>query len=118
MSLTDDWKAGKLQEGWYYVRNAFLRNGAIGKLESKDNCLYCPHSYVFTNNGDTKIIAHVPSYEELQRLKEEKRQLQVALNKIYNLNPRYYGIDIFMKCQEIAKKALTRINAAISESEE
>lgn len=152
MSLTDDWKAGKLEEGWYYVRNAFLGNGAVGKLESKDNCLYCPHSYVFTHNGDTKILSPVPSYGEyleseahcsvyseknaelietndsLSRQVKHLLDLQANQDKeVENLKKLVRKCRTFIElsdCKIITNKEnytkdlLTRINAAIGESEE
>ena len=70
------------------------------------------------NDGHRSSDVLLQTIEKCGELEKENHELQVALNKIYNLNPGYYGIDIFMKCQEIAKKALTRINAVIGESEE
>lgn len=42
----------------------------------------------------------------IEQQQAEIDRLKGVLNRIYNLNPRCYGIDIFMKCQELAKQAL------------
>ena len=52
MTLTEQWKKGELEEGWYYVKNV---DGVIGMLHhSKISGWYNVH----------QVLAPVPSYEE------------------------------------------------------
>jgi hypothetical protein len=62
MTLTEQWKKGELEAGWYYVNN--------GQIDYK----YSKHSFVdffVTPHEDIKeVLAPVPSYVEWQELKE------------------------------------------------
>lgn len=42
----------------------------------------------------------------IEQQQAEIDRLKGVLNRIYNLNPRCYGTDIFRECVEIAEKAL------------
>lgn len=80
MSLTDDWKAGKLEDGDYYVR---LANDDI-IIEH-----LCKGEWCFDygwRDVIVEILALVPSYEELQRLKEYRQQANNDLAEIYDKN--------------------------------
>lgn len=75
--LTEKWKAGELEEGWYYVRTG---NGKIGiTLYWQDKSIDDEFFSDYDNNDVIDIIAPVPSYEELQALKEENAKLLKAV---------------------------------------
>lgn len=60
MSLTDLWKKGELQEGFYYVKCSWNEDVEI--------------RYIHNNSEDEweEIIAPVPTYEELQELESDR----------------------------------------------
>lgn len=74
-NLTQDWKDGKLKEGFYYVYLKHLRlfdiatsSTLFGILErGNENCL--------------EVLAPVPSYEEWQELKEASDGLSNLMSK-------------------------------------
>ena len=74
--LTEKWKDGKLKEGFYYVYLKHLRlfdiatsSTLFGILErGNENCL--------------EVLAPVPSYEEWQKMKEQRDACAWALDKI------------------------------------
>lgn len=127
MSLTDDWKGRKLDPMWYYVK---YKDGRIGKTL----LIETPDYYGFYNNCDLndeveEVLAPIPSYEELLSMKEDN------VDKIIrNVNVRLLSREV-ESLRELLKECrpalshlgkwntqrqslLTRINAAIGESEE
>lgn len=77
MTLTEQWKKGELEDyKTYYVR---LNNGCIERLE-----------YIKKHNGfgyaETEwvleVLAPVPSYEEWQKMKEQRDACAWALDRI------------------------------------
>ena len=68
MTLTEKWKKGELESGWYYVKCA---DGLIGMMS--DYALY----RVNLEHPDNKItlLAKMPSYEEWQELSKQRNQL-------------------------------------------
>ena len=74
MTLTEQWKKGELESGWYYVKGA---DGLIGMMS--DYALY----RVNLEHPDNEItlLAKMPTYEEWQQLikfLEEFNALEVA----------------------------------------
>ena len=74
MTLTEQWKKGELESGWYYVKGA---DGLIGMMS--DYALY----RVNLEHPDNEItlLAKMPTYEEWQQLHkflEEFNALEVA----------------------------------------
>lgn len=92
--LTDKWKNGELPSGYYYLKD--------GKETYIHECFNSIHKIV---PNRFMFLAPVPSYEELQKLKE---QLQEAINALKDINehtkelsfPSYTG----MVCYTILKK--------------
>lgn len=62
MSLTDDWKEGKLDDGFYYVR--FPNNETLILPYVGENIAY----EFYNKKNDIEILCKAPSYEELQSL--------------------------------------------------
>lgn len=61
--LTEEWKKGKLKKGFYYVK---MPNGNIETLSD-----YALYRYALAKDRDKIVIlAPVPTYEELQGLKD------------------------------------------------
>lgn len=117
MSLTDDWKAGRLKQGWYFTLTI---NGEI-----------CPNLWFDDEWNDfmgmvDEVLAPC-DYDELQRLKEfvnlysheteitkQLRQLLKDCKEFFEEeNPKDFTV-----ISERMDDLLTRINATIGESEE
>lgn len=130
MSLTDDWKGRKLDPMWYYVKYKDGREGKALLIET-------PDYYGFYNNCDLsdevgEVLAPVPSYEELLSMKEDNvdkiiRNVNVRLlsREVERLRALLKECATFINLARetydyypCPKKILTRINAAIGESEE
>lgn len=108
MSLTDDWKAGKLKYGWYWVTNS--KRGVVPDQ-------YMPDDNWLVSNGFciTEVLAPC-DYEELLRLrtllKECKPYIQKEMETIKGAG--FCNCDWAWKTSDL----ITRINAALGESEE
>ena len=63
IDLTEQWKKGKLPEGWYYVKDN-RAEGIYAYTAEYLNIMYRPR------NGE-RIIEQVPSYEEWKDLKSK-----------------------------------------------
>lgn len=120
MSLTDDWKNGKLKWDKYYYCKA-CNNTTIAmktgerKLWSREWEGLDPYFW--------EVVAEVPSYEELQRLESKlKHLLDLQANQDQEIEALR---DLLKECKEgfedggeIEEDLLIRIYAAIGESEE
>lgn len=118
MSLTEDWKAGKLTFGEYWCK--VTGSPYIEKVMS--DCM--------TEDDIIEILAPVPSYEELQQLKKENDDLsalitggEIEISYLRHLlkECKEYLSDVDTYCTKNADESyllITRINAAIGESEE
>lgn len=140
MSLTDDWKAGKLVQGWYFCK---LKNGLI-------------HHFEFNGNDFTDLTCHIPpvaevlapcNYDHFVKLNEKVKTLSLENERLLNLKhidfekvrkivklrilleecKPYIQKEMetikgagFCNCEWAWKTSdlLTRINAALGESEE
>lgn len=102
MSLTDDWKAGKLPFGEYYCR--VVGSPYIEKVMSD-----CMQDIV-------EILDKIPSYKQFQQMKAEIASLRELLKECKPLFFPYVKDMPLSRCE--ALNLLTRINAAIGESEE
>ena len=61
--LTADWKAGKLETGWYYLK---FENGDI---EMQNNCI--GGFLMSCNNRVVQVLAPVPTYDEYKDMQAE-----------------------------------------------
>lgn len=138
MSLTDDWKAGKLVQGWYFCK---LKNGLIHHFEFNGNdftdltChilpvaeVLAPCDYDYCVELTEKVKTLSLENEHLLNLKHidfEKVQTIVKLRML--LKECRTAFETYAKEDETcgleeenkyAKHLLTRINAALGESEE
>lgn len=66
--LTEQWKKGKLEQGWYWVKGYRVESVYAYASEYLNN-IYRP------KNGE-KIIEKLPSYQEYQHLKELLKECQ------------------------------------------
>ena len=69
--LTEQWKKGELEEGWYYIRN---KAHSIKFNQIAFYMVYGEVSY-WTNCKDEdveEVLAPIPSYEEWQKMKEQR----------------------------------------------
>lgn len=108
-NFTDKLNAGRL----YYVKR---KNGEIVIRQAHlYSCLRTENAMPFVDFDDNdieKVMAAVPSYNEVQALKEENARLNKKLEiavfalKQYATTPTYDWID----SQMVAKKALTQID--------
>ena len=73
-TLTEQWKQGVLEHGWYYINS-----GSVDYKYSKYNSA----DFFVTPHEDIKeVLAPVPSYEEWQKMKEQRDACSWALDKI------------------------------------
>lgn len=143
--LTEDWKAGKLMQGWYFCK---LKNGLI-------------HHFEFNGNDFTDLTCHIPpvakilapcNYDEYKAMQAELAELKEKIKKreelIQCLGSNIDELDVkksvliiennklrglLKECKEKIHQEficsdylsidkffdlLTRINAALNESEE
>ena len=73
-TLTEQWKKGELPYGYYYIKT--ISGGEVIDRYYRDCTDYdlCEYGDVWENRFEDEIIevlAHVPSYEEWQQLKED-----------------------------------------------
>lgn len=73
--LTDKWKAGELEAGSHYYVKTHLGNILIDVID-----FTIPNHNGFLHDVK-EVLAPVPSYEELQSLKEENAKIKASLNK-------------------------------------
>lgn len=119
MTLTEQWKKGELEAGWYYVKNEF---GNIFISEYSEDYDYIGDKVVkdfFTEVSEiTEVIAPVPSYKEwnqLHKFLEEFNALDVAKeNQQLKELLKECGDDIY-NYQYICLGTLTKIDNAIGE---
>lgn len=131
MSLTDDWKAGKLENGRYYIKTRVCEvSNVLGIPEYTTD--YCTDGKFNYNYSIQEVLAPVPSYEELQLLKALAQNGSSAIDTNQRLTKKIESLrELLKECKvhlENAKPALwnfpeterllTRINTAIGESEE
>lgn len=114
-SLTEQWKKGELEQGWYYVKNEF---GNIFISEySKDYDFIGERviSGFFTEVSEiTEIICEVPSYEEWQTQKECLLGVMEA-NKV--LSRKYNNIKVNGNYPDRISKLKSRIKGLTEELE-
>lgn len=142
--LTKDWKAGKLDDGLYYIR---LENQKtlIDELEtwyrtnieeSKEYYETEQAFFGYSNNMISEVLAPVPSYEEYKALQEqldkegiwytkisykklekENNNLRALLRECKPYLSYFISNNKHVGFTPDAANLLTRINAALGESE-
>jgi hypothetical protein len=73
MTLTEQWKKGELERGWYYIECVDLPERWIDIDYYRNDCYedegFCKGFFDHNDwRGIDKILAPVPSYEEWQRI--------------------------------------------------
>lgn len=116
MSLTDDWKAGKLPFGDYWCHVT----GSPYIEEVSSDCM--------TEEDIVEILARVPSYKEAQRLRKIDNTTKIFRRKIESQRKEIASLRELLKeckCAVLCHsnrignyEIFDRINAAIGESEE
>lgn len=78
MTLTEQWKKGELEFGKkYYVRFE------DGEIDTAQWCYYTnQNKYGFDVDEVKEVLAPVPSYEEWQKMKEQRDACAWALDRI------------------------------------
>lgn len=61
--LTEEWKAGKLPAGWYYL------NFENGEIELQNNCI--GGFLMSRDNKVMQVLAPVPTYDEYKAMQEQ-----------------------------------------------
>lgn len=91
--LTEKWKAGQLEGGLYYAGNGKITD--IGFFKKNTIEVYTLDSNIPKMlKHDAEIISKVPSYEELQALKEENARLKELLQQWHEIHKhmvKYHG---------------------------
>lgn len=90
--LTADWNAGKLESGWYYIKN------------EKWNCIF-PDNYFapvkswrFSKNECIdKILAPVPDYEEFESLRKTANGVKYVSDKCWEKTKALEGNETMFK---------------------
>lgn len=81
-TLTELWKKGELEQGWYYVKNEFGSIFVSEYSKGYDHINERIEKDFFTEVSDiTEVLAPVPSFNEWQQMKafcEEFNALEVA----------------------------------------
>ena len=100
--LTADWKAGKLERGWYYVK-------------SGDEVYPDYFNGYFIQTGDkygTEVLAPVPSYNHFVELNEKIKTLSSENERLLNLNA-----DQNKGIEELEKKVLALQSDSLAKNE-
>lgn len=105
--LTEKWKAGKLRQGAYYIKIVdvvfidFFNAKTLKFIRFKEKYI-------------DEVLAPVPTYEELQALKEENARLKGLLKECKNCIEDYpiFGIGSEQKAKE-KQELLTKINEVL-----
>lgn len=74
--LTEEWKAGKLAAGYYYIK---FKNGEI---ETRDNLI--GGFLMNMKNPIIQVIAPVPTYDEYKAMQKELAELKEKIKKEKN----------------------------------
>ncbi len=83
-TLTEQWREGKLPEGWYYcqcyneVKKMYCGDGESLELDDPETAAY----YFFHrkhDKGQVEVLAPVPSYDHFSQLVKKVEQLQEQL---------------------------------------
>ena len=87
MTLTEKWKKGELEQGWYYIECIDLPKRWIDVDYYRNDCYedegFCKGFFDHNDwRGINKVLAPVPSYEEWQKMKEQRDACAWALDKI------------------------------------
>ena len=145
MSLTDDWRAGKLKNGWYFCK---LKNGLIHHFEFNDKdftdltCHIVPVAEVLTAcNYDhfVDLTEKVKAFEkEVAKgdriigkllkegdaaIKKNKqfsgllKECRTLCKEMIKVNRLYIQGKCICPCKENITDILTRINAALGKNE-
>ena len=103
MTLTEQWKKGELEEGWYYIE----LNEPFDKIH-KDISYYSLGSFDIEvdSNYIIEVLAPVPSYEEWQAKDKENQQLKELLKEVLRHELSLKEISELTRkiCQAIGEK--------------
>lgn len=125
--LTEDWKAGKLPSGWYYIKIEGFKGVDIDLYDKEGNSWLCNSD---KDLNPLNVIAPVPTYDEYKAMQEQLNKegtwyTEISYKKIKKENNQLR--DLLRECKRhlyFQKKInnevitlLTRINAALGESE-
>ncbi len=115
--LTEDWKAGKLPAGWYYL------NFENGEIELQNNCI--GGFLMSRDNKVMQVLAPIPSYDEYKAMQDELAEHRhyccCAENEMLRLKLAKME-ELLKQCIPAAKFAkdyglVSMINAALNETQ-
>lgn len=107
MTLTEQWKNGKLDRGYYYFRNVY---GNVRVSEFAGNAIYDD----FYDESEVKeVLIHIPTIEKLQKNEKENQQLKELLKEAKDII-EWYKADCGYK-DTPTEAILTKIDNAIGE---
>ena len=103
--LTEQWREGKLPEGWYYLKlNSELANYPVIAECVINHSSLKPYSdfYEYDDSHIEKVLAPVPDYNKCKKLEKKLKIAKKALNDILNDGDDYWDKDK-------AQQALTKM---------
>lgn len=86
ISLTEQWRKGELQDGWYWVKKKTCE-------EYIDKVYFWYDTFIdgdvpLDNDKVVEVLAKVPSYEKWQAKLEENAELKELLKECVKMNTR------------------------------
>ena len=114
-NLTEQWKKGELEQGWYYVKNEFGSIFVSEYSKGYDHINERIEKDFFTEVSDiTEVLAPVPSFEQWQNQKECLWGVMEA-NKI--LSRKYNNIKVNGNYPDKISKLKSRIKGLLEENQ-
>jgi predicted nuclease with TOPRIM domain len=96
MTLTEQWKKGELEQGYYYTKYNPKVGEPFVEIELRNYLI----DLAKVRDADTvEVLAPVPSYEEWQGLKEDCRVLKEALT-----NHKEIRNGLYSECDNLEKE--------------
>lgn len=107
-TLTEQWREGTLESGWYYV--VIEWNDEIRMLYFEGD-YFLDTDVPLDNDNIKEVLDAVPSYEEYMELVSKCRQLEKRLAIATKALKEYAEIetDDWIDSQEVARKALKKM---------
>lgn len=101
--LTEKWKAGELEDGFYYIGNGEITT--IAMLKNKDRSFYTWDSCIAKTLSDaSEVLAPVPSFKEWQDGIFNFNILKMSLNGFEKRERQLKGL--LKECQTIISNNL------------
>lgn len=107
MTLTEQWKKGELEQGWYYIECIDLPKKWIDIDYYRNDCYedegFCKGFFDHNDwRGINKVLAPVPSYEEWQELIDKKNWCNARAKNLLKQNQQLK--ELLRECRELFEK--------------